>query len=154
MVGKFMLNWLRWQSSEEYRFLDIWQRSTVVQNVCNISRAEIYAFYWYRHSFAGKWWCFAPRGPKQDLRERIFSYLFWNYVDLSSAIAIIFKSKRKKKLFLKHRRARNNSQRVLISCATKEMLTYGYCSFGLINQKRENKNQLELRQFLPCYLSS
>lgn len=24
MVGKFMLNWLRWQSSGEYRFLDIW----------------------------------------------------------------------------------------------------------------------------------
>lgn len=23
VVGKFMLNWLRWQSSEEYRFLDI-----------------------------------------------------------------------------------------------------------------------------------
>lgn len=95
---------------------------------------------------------FRAKVPKQDLRERIFSYLFLNYVDLSSAI--IFKSKRKKKLFLKHRRARNNSQRVLISCATKEMLTYGYCSFGLINQKRENKNQLELRQFLPCYLSS
>lgn len=95
---------------------------------------------------------FRAKVPKQDLRERIFSYLFLNYVDLSSAI--IFKSKRKKKLFLKHRRARNNSQLVLISCAIKEMLTYGYCSFGLINQKRENKNQLELRQFLPCYLSS
>lgn len=97
---------------------------------------------------------FRAKVPKQDLRERIFSYLFLNYVDLSSAIAIIFKSKRKKKLFLKHRRARNNSQRVLISCAIKEMLMYDNCSFGLINQKRENKNQLELRQFLPCYLSS
>lgn len=24
VVGKFMLNRLRWQSSEQYRFLDIW----------------------------------------------------------------------------------------------------------------------------------
>lgn len=38
---------------------------------------------------------FRAKVPKQDLRERVFSYLFLNYVDLSSAI--IFKSKSEKK---------------------------------------------------------
>ena len=40
---------------------------------------------------------FRAKVLKQDLRESIFSYLFLNYVDLSSAIAIIFKNQKKEK---------------------------------------------------------